>query len=162
MPTLGWTVPIEDAPYHISLEYSPMGSPRAKLRINGILQPAQLLDNQIRFIIGAHQGWIRLQTGFMGSLLGAELLMDNVSAGFTPIDTDEIPHWVWAFIAAMIPLACCWYIGWLVGAIAAGICVLVARRHHMAESTRVAICVAVTVGAYLLSMFSAGIFFLIA
>lgn len=164
MPTVGWTVTLDDMPYHISVDYSPLSSPRAKLRINGIQQQIMGATDKLYFIIGAHQGRVELHTGFMSSFLGADLYLDEQPIAGRAVDKDEIPPWAWAFVAALIPLFCCFYGGGLLALLAIPVAafgtVLTSRRHDMPENSRIMLSVAFIVGAYVVSLVS-GVFFLL-
>jgi hypothetical protein len=160
MPQKRWTVPLEDGPHTISLDRSAWtGRGTVRLDNEPVPLPSNNLFDLYRVIpvpLPGHDVAVHIRSN--GLTYADDLVVDgrSVQTGRAVATPLPLPGWAWIFIAACGSILCV-FLGGLIPAVCAfggaAICAALARDASRPTNIRVALCLAVTVLAWLLAVF---------
>jgi hypothetical protein len=159
MPQKSWTLQLEDGPHTIRLDRSAWTG-RGTVRLDGERVPplSNNLFDLYRVIpvpVRGHDVAVHIRSN--GLTYTDDLVVDgrSVQTGRAVATPLPLPGWAWIFIAACFSIICV-FLGGLVPAVCAfggaAACASLARDSSRPTSVRVALCLAVTVIAWLLAV----------
>ena len=159
MPQKRWTLRLEDGSHTITLDRSAWTG-RGTVRLDGERVPP-LSDNLFELYrvipvpVRGHDVAVHIRSN--GLTYTDDLVVDgrSVQTGQAVATPLPLPGWAWIFIAACISILCV-FLGGLIPAVCAfggaAACAALARDARRPTSVRVALCLAVTVIAWLLAV----------
>ncbi len=160
MPQKRWTLQLEDGPHTISLDRSAWTG-RGTVRLDG--EPVPLPSNNLfdlyRVIpvpLPGHEVAVHIRSN--GLTYTDDLVVDghSVQTGRAVATPLPLPGWAWLFIVGCLGILVVFLGGLIPAACAFGgaaICAALARDPSRPTNVRVALCLAVTVLAWMLAVF---------
>lgn len=155
-----WQVQLDDGSHTIQLDQGYF-SARRQVRLDGRLLPktevkstqSLLGNNDYEFAIGAHQGKVITRSNLLSYTYDPAIDNKSVATGLPIAPLPPIPVWAWIFVIAcgLIPfVALGGAIPILLGLGGVSICLALARDTARSVVARVAMCIGVTLLAWIL------------